>query len=138
VVPFTPGQRIEWSSSLLRTVRSSEFRAKKWPTERPAPYETRCVSFKPFVRLAEFNEPRATPKQLVFKTGDRLTLLQYFSEGEAIAKMGDQVCLLNLGHFTVSPDSDELPDAENWIKVETGEDFGKGSWLLIDDNIECL
>ena len=138
VVPFSPGQKIEWSASLLRTVRTSEFLAKKWPKELPAPYEAECLPFGPFIRLDEFTGPRAIVKKLVFKAGDHLTLLQYFSEGDAIAKMGNEVCFLNLSYFTVSPDSDELPNTENWIKLESIDNPEKGSWLLIDDNIECL
>lgn len=74
----------------------------------------------------------------MFKDGDRLTLLQYFSEGNALAKVGDEVCSVNLGYFTVSPDPDELPVTKNWIKVESVDGPGKGSWLLIDDSIDCL
>ena len=47
-------------------------------------------------------------------------------------------CSVNLGYFTVSLDPDELPVTENWIKVESVDGSGKGSWLLIDDSIDCL
>jgi len=53
-VPFVAGQLIESSESVLRTVRPSEFRAKKWPRERPIAYEVRCLPFKRFIRLDEF------------------------------------------------------------------------------------
>lgn len=137
-VTFVPGQIIQGAESLLRTIRPSEFKAKKWPTERPVDYEAACVSFKSFIRLAEFDQTRAKVRKFVFKDGDRLTLLQYFSEGNALAKVRDEVCSVNLGYFTVSPDPDELPVTENWIKVESVDGPGKGSWLLIDDSIECL
>jgi len=76
-------------------------------------------------------------RKFVFKDGD-LTLLQYFSEGNAIAKIGDDVCSVNLAYFTVSPEADELPDTENWMKVKSVDEPEKGKWLLIDDSIECL
>ena len=40
--------------------------------------------------------------------------------------------------FHVSPESDELLNTEDWIKVEAVDDTAKGVWLLIDENIECL
>jgi len=137
-VPFVRGQMIQNTESLLRTIRSSVFMAKRWPTERPTRYEALCLPSKAFIRREEFYDSRAHVKKLVFKEGDRLTLLQYFSEGNAIAKIADEACFLNLADFTVSPEPEELPDTENWIKVESVTDPGEGSWLLIDDNIECL